>query len=281
MSNYYCLISGLPDLSPEDPKVPITLLELKEYLTESLSKKDMTLINLFYRKYDNENLLSFLKNGEAILNPLGDLSANQLHDIVTLNRESDTPKYSGMPSYFIPFLQDYIDDKSEKSSISEEDYLSSLYYNYACGNGNKVIREFFEFMLNIKNIIIGIQCRKFGFDVSKSVIGNNNVANAIRTSTSKDFGLAGELSYLEEMIRLAEEPNILVRELKLDKLVWDYLEEQTFFHYFTVERVFAYLIRTDIIERWETVKKKNGEEIFRSVVGELQGAYTFSDEFKV
>ena len=89
------------------------------------------------------------------------------------------------------------------------------------------------------------------------------------------------MEYLDEVLRLADEPNIYERELKLDKLIWNYLEEQSFFHYFTVERVFAYLIRTDILNRWENVRKENGEEIFRKAIGTIKGAYKFSDEFKV
>lgn len=281
MSNYYCLISGLPDLSPEDLKVPISLSDLRTYLEESLSKKDMALIELFYQRYDNENLLSYLKNTEAILNPLGRLSASQLGDIVMINRESEAPKSDAMPTYFVPFMQAYLEEKTGQQENSGEDYLTSLYYNFACQSGNQFIGQYFEFMLNMKNIIIGYQCRKFGFDLNKAIIGDNAIATAIKSSTSKDFGLFGELDYLEELLRIAEEPNIYIRELKLDKLVWNYLEEQTFFHYFSIERVFAYLIRTDILERWEKVRSQNGEEIFRTVVGELRGTYKFSDEFKV
>lgn len=280
-SKYYCLIAGLPDLSTEDAKVPIPLPELREYLSESLSGKDMELINLYFLKYDNENLLSYLKDPEAELNPLGLLTDNDFADIVRLNRESEKPSYPKMPPYFVPFLQAHLEEKEAFPGLSKEDQLATLYYNYACQNSNEFVRDFFTFMLNVKNIIIGHQSRKFGFELSQTIVGDNDIAHIIRNSTTKDFGLAGELEYLDEVLRLADESNLYERELKLDKLIWNYLEEQAFFHYFTVERVFAYLIRTDILDRWEKIRKENGEEIFRQAIGTIKGAYEFSDEFKV
>ena len=281
MSNYYCLIAGLPDLTPDDAKVPIPLIELREYLSESLSAKDLELINFYFLKYDNQNLQTYLKNAEAVLHPLGLLNDNELADIIRINRESDKPSYPHMPTYFVPFLQAHFDEKEAFPGLSKEDQLATLYYSYACKSTNEFVRDFFTFMLNVKNIIIGCQSRKFGFELAQTIVGDNDIATIIRGSTTKDLGLAGELEYLDEVLRLAEENNLLERELKLDKLIWNYLEEQTFFHYFSVERVFAYLIKTDILDRWENVRKENGEAIFRRAVGTIKGAYKFSDEFNV
>lgn len=281
MSNYYCLIAGLPDLSPEDAKVPIPLAELREYIAESVSAKDMELINLYFLKYDNENLLSYLNNPEAALNPLGILTDKDFEDIIRINRESEKPSYPNMPPYFVPFLQAHLEEKEAFPGLSKEDQLATLYYSFACVSSNDFVRDFFSFMLNVKNIIIGFQSRKFGFDLAQTIVGDNDIAKIIRNSTTKDLGLTGELEYTEDVSRLAEESNILERELKLDKLIWNYLEEQTFFNYFTIERVFAYLIRTDILDRWEKVRKENGEDVFRQTIGSLKGTYQFSEEYKI
>ena len=66
MTNYYCLVAGLPDLSLEDGKLNYTVANFKSELYPELSEKDRKLIDLFYLKFDNANLLKLLKDKEAV-----------------------------------------------------------------------------------------------------------------------------------------------------------------------------------------------------------------------
>ena len=65
MTNYYCLVAGLPDLSLEDGKLNYTVANFKSEIYSELSEKDRKLIDLFYLKFDNANLLKLLKDKEA------------------------------------------------------------------------------------------------------------------------------------------------------------------------------------------------------------------------
>jgi len=56
MTNYYCLVAGLPDLSLEDGKLNYTVANFKSEIYPELSEKDRKLIDLFYLKFDNANL---------------------------------------------------------------------------------------------------------------------------------------------------------------------------------------------------------------------------------
>ena len=67
MTNYYCLVTGLPDLSLDDGKLNYTVANFKTELYPQLSKEDKKLIDLFYLKFDNENLLKLLKDKEAVI----------------------------------------------------------------------------------------------------------------------------------------------------------------------------------------------------------------------
>ena len=62
MTNYYCLVAGLPDLSLEDGKLNYTVANFKSEIYSELSEKDRKLIDLFYLKFDNANLLKLLKS---------------------------------------------------------------------------------------------------------------------------------------------------------------------------------------------------------------------------
>jgi hypothetical protein len=89
------------------------------------------------------------------------------------------------------------------------------------------------------------------------------------------------LDYLPELMRVAEETDLLMRERRLDVMKWNWLEEETFFRTFDFESVFAYLLRLEMLERWATLDAAAGEKTFRSMVGALKkGSAAVLDEFK-
>ncbi|MBN2637697.1 MAG: DUF2764 family protein [Bacteroidales bacterium] len=270
MSKYYALVAGLPDLSLDMAKVPLTLADLKELLKDTVVGKDMKLIRLFFLKFDNENLLAYLKNPEADLNPLGTYTTENLESIVN----QDKVYLSGVdvPQYFFNFLDLY---HGEMHEVTAQDMLTSMYYDYAVQNTNSFVRDFFEFTLNVKNIVIGYQCRKYNFDIEKAIVSSNKIAELVKSSKAKDFGLTGEVDNLETILLIAEENNILTREQRLDALLWNYLDQHTVFEYFSLEKVFAYMIRIDILERWEIMRRQKGSEVFLQTVNQLKENYEF------
>ena len=60
MSQYYYLVTGLPELSLEDNKLSYTVSDFKKEFYPQLSKEDQKLVDLYYLKFDNSNLLTLL-----------------------------------------------------------------------------------------------------------------------------------------------------------------------------------------------------------------------------
>lgn len=89
MTNYYCLVAGLPDLSLEDGKLNYTVANFKSEIYSELSEKDRKLIDLFYLKFDNANLLKLLKDKEATTDFEGNYSQNELLALISSVREGD------------------------------------------------------------------------------------------------------------------------------------------------------------------------------------------------
>ena len=148
-----------------------------------------------------------------------------------------------------------------------------------CSNG--FIRNWFELNLNINNMLTAITCRKYGFDKAEYIVGNNEVAEAIRTSNARDFGLGDAVDYLPDLQRIAEEPDLMAREKKVDLLKWKWLDDNTFFKTFDIESVFAYLLKLEMIERWVTLDRVTGEKTFREIVGAMKkGSDNALEEFK-
>ena len=66
MSKYYYLVAGLPELTLEDSKLSYTVADFKTELYPALSEDDKKLIDLFYLKFDNANVLKLLKDKMGI-----------------------------------------------------------------------------------------------------------------------------------------------------------------------------------------------------------------------
>ncbi len=269
MSNYYCLIAGLPELHLDDQKLPFTTASFREEVYDQLTCADQRVVDLFFLRYDNANLLHFLKDKEAVLDPRGKMSAEDLDAMVKQAKDGDDIEGAIAP-YFQVFLQQYFQEKAGDEAVLIEDVLSTLYFDYALRSCNHFTKRLFEFNLNLNNLLIASQGRKYGFDTENFILGDNVVAKALRTSSARDWGLSAEIDYLESVQRIAEEKDIEQKERKIDQLKWEWLEEQTFFHYFSVERIIAFMLRLEILERWMLLDKEKGEANLRQMIARLK-----------
>jgi hypothetical protein len=267
---YYALISGLPDISLDDTKSLYTVKLFKEELDGILSNSDKKLINSLFLKYDNDNLLTYLKDKDAIFNPNGNISHEEMADIVLEIREVEKPSNKKTPSYFIEFVVDYYSGTDALNKLFWEDQLSSLYYDYLFNSTNIFIKKWSELNLNINNILIALACRKNGIAHAPYIIGNNEVANTIRTSNARDFGISEIFEQYDEVKRIDEETNILEKERRIDQLKWNWIDEENFFKYFSVEKVIGFLLKLQMLERWISLDELSGKQIFVNLVGNLK-----------
>jgi len=269
---YYCLIAGLPDIEFEDNKLPFTIAGFKEEVYPQLSANDAQLIDLFYTKFDNRNLLHYFKDKEAKFDERGNLSKEELEEDLNLINDEENPKNRYFLPYFRVFVDEYKDlQQTQQVEIADakwENRLTELYYQWAMKCNNQLIKSWFEFNLNLNNLLAAYTSRKYQMEVD--VVGDNEVAESIKTSRQRDFGLTGTFDDLDIYQRLAEESDMFEREKKIDLLKWQWLDEQTFFKYFSIERLFAYLVKLEIIERWVTLNPEQGGKLFRELINSLK-----------
>lgn len=288
MGKYYCLIAGLPNITLDDSKIAYSVVEFREELQSILSRKDRSVVDLFFLKYDNKNILSYLeKKDQAEFDSRGNFSLETIDFLYkTLKEEGVLLSSKQYPSYFLTFLEQYISEEqgesnSGKRKIPWEDRLSALYYEYAMKCKNRFVSEWFELNLNVSNILTAIVCRKFGLEKENYIVGDNGVAEQLKMSNAQDFGMGNLLDYFSELQRLMEETNLQLREKEIDLLRWNWLDENTFFKSFDIESVFAYLVKLEMIERWISLDKETGEKTFREIVSVMKkGSRDTLEEFK-
>ena len=287
MGKYYYLIAGLPNIALDDSKLTYSVDEFRTEIEQMLTSHDRKLIDLFYLKYDNENLLVYINGSEKEPDPRGRIAKDEFDAIYkALKDEEKIPKFSHVPPYVAEFIklhwiEETKDNKVEGKAISWEDRLAAMYYAHAMKYGNRFVADWYELNLNINNILTAITCRKYGLDKADYIVGDNEVAVNIRTSNARDFGLSDSLEYLAELQRIAEESDLTAREKKIDLLKWKWLDDQIFFKTFDIESVFAYLVKLEMIERWVTLDKAKGEQTFRELIGTMKkGSENALEDFK-
>lgn len=278
MSTYYCLVAGLPDISLDDGKLSYSVSDFKAELYPDLSAQDRKLIDLFYLKFDNTAILKLLKNKDAVIEDKGNFSAEELLQLIEAVREGDTPdkKY---PSYLVNFVSQYL-QLSQDELYRADDLLAALYYSYGMSSNNAFIASWFEFNLNLNNILAALAARKYKLEVSSVIVGATSICEQLRTSNARDFGLNETLVYFEALQRIADIEELVEREKKVDMLKWKWLEDESFFHYFTIERIFVFLMQLEMIERWISLDKEKGNELFRKMIQDLKNEVQIPEEFR-
>lgn len=164
-----------------------------------------------------------------------------------------------------------IDPETEETIELSEEQRATLYYEYGMKSRNKFVREWFEFNLNVNNILTAIICRNNGWDIRKAVVGNNSVAESIReNSTVRDFNLKAILDYYPTLQQIIDTENLMEREQKIDALKWQWLEDNSFFNFFGIEKIISFYIRCSLLERWNILTIEEGERIFREIIDNLK-----------
>ena len=271
--NYYCLIAGLPEISPDDKKLSLSVQELRTYLNDYLSKKEIDTINLFFFPNDNAQILRLLQKQEPDLNLQTVFTTSQLEDEIL------DPMF--VPSYIKDYLHDLQKEDKETNNRLPEVELSERYWNFMLSQKENIVRKYADFSLNVRNLITALNCRKYHLDIEKEVIGDSYFTRQLKTSRAKDFELSDDYPYVDTVLTLFEKDNIAEREYRIDMLYWEFLDETTEHKYFTFDNVIAFTLKLMILERWSKMTTEQGKAIFRDLLERFKNEFQFAKEFDI
>lgn len=269
------MVAGLPDLFFNESKQGFSSLDFRNELQYQLSKTDFEMVKLLYLPNDNKNLLNLLFEKNEPFIKLGNYKKEFL--------ENQILKPVELPDYMRSFLFWAKNLETRELNLQIENRLQSLYYKYALTSKNNFLNEWFKFELNIKNILTVFNCMHFNYSVEKHLIQiskSNAVYSLLINKRLKHEFFEEELAFSDQIFRIAESnTNLEEREKAIDKILWSYLDEQTFFHYFTIEKILSYVIKLGIIERWMKLNAETGKALLNKLIEELKLSYTFPVEF--
>lgn len=139
----------------------------------------------------------------------------------------------------------------------KDENLTREFYEAALKDGNRFLKEYYTFDLNVRN--------------GKARFLNKAFERPLDQDTIKlETGEFPEGPRLEEALNA---PDLLSRERGLDSLMWDKILEITTFDYFDLEAILGFIARLHIIGRWFALDEKTGREMFIRLVNEVRGTF--------
>ena len=93
----------------------------------------------------------------------------------------------------------------------------------------------------------------------------------VQVGNSVDLGLSEE--DLDKLSGIFANKNILEKEQLLDKFKWDYISSLNPYGTFDMDVILAFLAKGKLIDRWNKLDRKAGEEMFRKLVDEVRGTF--------
>ncbi len=180
-------------------------------------------------------------------------------------------KTKDAPDILALMEDDAVLDRFRETSLTEDDFRTQLLYEQGMHSRNRFVRAWYEFNLNLNNVLAAAVCQKHGYDPEKVIVGDNEVAHILRKSgVAKNQNLAVLLPELRDIIAVSEISDLLDRERHIDALRWQWLEQYTLFRYFELDNVLAYYLQSDILHRWDDLTREQGEAVFRSLLADMK-----------
>ena len=115
------------------------------------------------------------------------------------------------------------------------DALDADFYAEALSKGNRFLREYFRFDLNLRNAKVRYLNRALGREPDRDVL----------TGEGKEE----------------------------DRVVWEKVDALSTFHYFDLTAVLAYLCKLRIADRWLALDEEAGRRLFKKLVDEVRGTF--------
>lgn len=267
-TQYYTLVASLREYALDADNKGFDAGAVVSEILDGVSERDARQVRLLFGYYDCENLAA-LRAGRSAHNPLGNLSHEELGE------ELKSPQR--LPETLARVVRAYDDPEGEDAETVDtaqrfEKSLFAAYYALCAREGDRFLRDWSAFDRNLRNVAAALAARAAQRPVEEVVVGGGDVAEQLQRSSAADFGLRGELPYLDAVIAaVGEEGNLLEKERKIDLIRWNEALELATFDYFDMNAVLSYLVRIAIVARWTRLDPVRGREMFARLMAELDG----------
>lgn len=275
LRQYYTLVAGLVELHLEGEHKRFDAVALRDEVAEGLSGRDLKALRLFYTFYDVENVVARLA-GKHTHNVLGNYTAKELD--VALN-SVEPPRDEAevtLPEWMARVVAAYRRKDGDKpqdddidTSKSLESALWEAFYRQCAASPVRFVRDWYAFDNTLRNVSAAYIARAGKLPVGEQLVGESDAVQMLAQSSAADFGLRGEIEYIESIIALLDIKNMLEKEQRFDQIRWAKADELAETDFFGIGTLLGYLAKANIIHRWANLDRKRGEEMLARLLDEL------------
>lgn len=271
--NYYCLVAGLREYSLDGDAKGFDAREVIDEIAEELSREDALALRGWMLFHDVCNMVNMANHREGF-STLGNFSREELE--AQMEAPTKLPReLSEVVELFAEVGRGEVDADDERltridASRPMSTELFAAYYRYCSRSRCRFLREWSEADRNLRNITAALTAREKGLTIAEYMVGDGEVVQQLSRSSAADFGLKGEITYIDSLIgALSDNENLLDKEHRMDMIRWGIAEEIATFDYFNIGFLLSYVVRLSLVHRWSRLDEQRGRELFSRLVASL------------
>lgn len=266
---YYYLVAGLKEWTLESDAKGFDVAEIRDEILEAISDSDRAAVRELYAYYDCENIIA-ARAGRDRHNPLGNLSKEEISAVFSERCYSKLPK---MVAEVVKRYNEADDDERDDEVALDDRFERAVFEAYYLGlekSKCSFLKAWGAFDRNLRNIAAAVAAREANRPIADVVVGRGEVVEQLTRSSAADFGLRGELQYIDAVIAaVSDERNIVEKERKIDAIRWAEAEDIVVFDFFNINFILSYLVKVNIVARWNMLSPEVGRRMLERLMQEL------------
>jgi hypothetical protein len=266
MASYYYLVASLPDLSLEQDHSKLDVEEVYENIVQNLEDDDIEDLKLFILQNDLRNIVRVICSNHGLKLPYPFFfqpAFFTIEQIEELHSNLDI-----LPGFLVRLLEENEDDLKEMDPRQIESLFFNAYYEQCQNSSNSFIRTYSSFELSLRNIIAGLNSRKYDKDAAEHLLDDLYTFGAISKSNARDFGLSDFFPYITKLQELIDAGDVMKLEAFVEELKWNYVEEITSASFFDINVILGYTTKLLMIKRKTQFKPEEGSKRVVSIIDE-------------
>lgn len=268
MNDYYYLLSAVPRLTLEDETYErVNFAEVFDLITENISVSDGHKLNYLMYQNDNLNLVSAIARHHRKPVPHHMFHYPSVFDQEAIKDYERT--YVLFPDYMHDFVEAYRDEFAARSIATLEQWLLTGFYREVTKHEDSLIRHYFNFEKDLRNIITALNCRKYGYTMEDQLIGDAYINQQLLRSSAADFGLTQAYPFVEALQERIDQQDVAGLEHLMDSLLWEHLDELTRFSYFDSDKLLAYTLKLFMVKKWSWLQHDKGRERLHHLIDHM------------